>query len=169
MKFRPCIDIHGGCVKQIVGGTLVDGKGAEAIPCRYQLVSSFVDGFARVCLDGKFGVIDKKGAEALPCVYDLVCNIYEGGYVIVSSGEKCGLYKLGSAAATAPAGVGVLVDGVRFHDEAPESAGSAVFTMTGGVISDNTAIFGGGVSVGYSGTFTMSGGTITGNAAEEDA
>lgn len=29
MKFRPCIDIHGGCVKQIVGGSLVDGKGAE--------------------------------------------------------------------------------------------------------------------------------------------
>ncbi len=29
MKFRPCIDLHGGVVKQIVGGTLVDGKTPE--------------------------------------------------------------------------------------------------------------------------------------------
>ena len=29
MKFRPCIDIHEGKVKQIVGGTLDDELGAE--------------------------------------------------------------------------------------------------------------------------------------------
>lgn len=29
MKFRPCIDIHNGCVKQIVGGTLDDRSGAN--------------------------------------------------------------------------------------------------------------------------------------------
>lgn len=29
MKFRPCIDIHNGCVKQIVGGSLAD-KGNKA-------------------------------------------------------------------------------------------------------------------------------------------
>ncbi len=29
MKFRPCIDIHNGKVKQIVGGSLSDEKGAE--------------------------------------------------------------------------------------------------------------------------------------------
>ena len=28
MRFRPCIDIHNGCVKQIVGGTLSDQSGA---------------------------------------------------------------------------------------------------------------------------------------------
>jgi phosphoribosylformimino-5-aminoimidazole carboxamide ribotide isomerase len=27
--FRPCIDLHGGLVKQIVGGTLADGKERE--------------------------------------------------------------------------------------------------------------------------------------------
>ncbi len=26
MKFRPCIDLHNGCVKQIVGSTLIDGR-----------------------------------------------------------------------------------------------------------------------------------------------
>ena len=29
MRFRPCIDIHDGKVKQIVGGTLDDIKGAD--------------------------------------------------------------------------------------------------------------------------------------------
>ncbi len=29
MRFRPCIDIHGGSVKQIVGGTLRDGGSAK--------------------------------------------------------------------------------------------------------------------------------------------
>ena len=29
MKFKPCIDLHDGKVKQIVGGTLVDGKTPE--------------------------------------------------------------------------------------------------------------------------------------------
>ncbi|MCF0146353.1 MAG: phosphoribosylformimino-5-aminoimidazole carboxamide ribotide isomerase, partial [Eubacterium sp.] len=30
MKFRPCIDIHNGKVKQIVGGSLRDGRSSEA-------------------------------------------------------------------------------------------------------------------------------------------
>lgn len=30
MEFRPCIDIHNGCVKQIVGGSLKDeGKSGQ--------------------------------------------------------------------------------------------------------------------------------------------
>ena len=44
MEFRPCIDIHNGKVKQIVGGSLRDGRenaarfssdkgAAEAAPC----------------------------------------------------------------------------------------------------------------------------------------
>ena len=29
MKFRPCIDIHNGAVKQIVGGSLKDAGNAD--------------------------------------------------------------------------------------------------------------------------------------------
>ncbi len=36
MKFRPCIDIHNGCVKQIVGGSLADEKNSA--------VDNFVSG-----------------------------------------------------------------------------------------------------------------------------
>ncbi len=43
------------------------------------------------------------------------------------------------------------------------------FTMTGGAISGNAAVFdGGGVYVEYGGTFTMNGGAISGNSAGED-
>ena len=29
MRLRPCIDIHGGCVKQIVGGSIREGQAVE--------------------------------------------------------------------------------------------------------------------------------------------
>jgi hypothetical protein len=38
-----------------------------------------------------------------------------------------------------------------------------IFTMSGGTISGNTALHGGGVYVSDSGTFTMGDGTISGN------
>ena len=31
MKFRPCIDIHGGLVKQIVGGSLKETENRDRI------------------------------------------------------------------------------------------------------------------------------------------
>lgn len=65
MKFRPCIDIHGGCVKQIVGGTLVDGEGAEE-----NFVSQQDGGFYgalyrdRGLSGGHIILLDKAGTEA---------------------------------------------------------------------------------------------------------
>ena len=35
MKFRPCIDIHDGKVKQIVGGSLKDTKGVKDVQENY--------------------------------------------------------------------------------------------------------------------------------------
>lgn len=40
MRFRPCIDIHNGKVKQIVGGTLRDGSGAGEGTAKENFVSS---------------------------------------------------------------------------------------------------------------------------------
>ena len=40
MKFRPCIDIHNGKVKQIVGGTLRDGSGTGEGTAKENFVSS---------------------------------------------------------------------------------------------------------------------------------
>jgi len=36
MRFRPCIDIHGGKVKQIVGGTLSDNRGDGALVTNFE-------------------------------------------------------------------------------------------------------------------------------------
>ncbi len=42
-KFRPCIDLHHGCVKQIVGGTLRDeADSSNPEPCSQGLVENFV-------------------------------------------------------------------------------------------------------------------------------
>ena len=41
MKFRPCIDIHNGAVKQIVGGSLKDAGNAaveNTYPDRMQII-----------------------------------------------------------------------------------------------------------------------------------
>jgi len=65
MRFRPCIDIHGGCVKQIVGGSLVDGKGAKE-----NFVSEQNGGFYgklykdRGLSGGHIILLDKAGTDA---------------------------------------------------------------------------------------------------------
>ena len=47
MRFRPCIDIHAGEVKQIVGSTLTDSKDAE--PVTNFVASQRAGDFARYC------------------------------------------------------------------------------------------------------------------------
>lgn len=46
MKFRPCIDIHNGKVKQLVGGTLKD-KGNKA---QENFVSQKVEHIMQICI-----------------------------------------------------------------------------------------------------------------------
>lgn len=52
MKFRPCIDIHAGEVKQIVGSTLTDGQEA---PVTNFVATQSAGEFAR-CV-GRFGIV----------------------------------------------------------------------------------------------------------------
>jgi phosphoribosylformimino-5-aminoimidazole carboxamide ribotide isomerase len=47
MKFRPCIDLHSGCVKQIIGSTLTaasDAQGTVATNFESDLPSSYYGG-----------------------------------------------------------------------------------------------------------------------------
>lgn len=54
MRFRPCIDIHAGEVKQIVGSTLTDGEGAA--PVTNFVASQSAGDFARcVRVTKRFG------------------------------------------------------------------------------------------------------------------
>ncbi|MCR4605386.1 MAG: phosphoribosylformimino-5-aminoimidazole carboxamide ribotide isomerase [Eubacterium sp.] len=71
MKFRPCIDIHGGKVKQIVGGSLDDSGAKE------NFVSDMsAAGFAKMyASDGLAGghiiLLDKAGTDAYKADFEL--------------------------------------------------------------------------------------------------
>ncbi len=55
------------------------GITGEVVPCQYDFVSSdFSDGFGRVQLNGKFGLVDINGQEIAPCQYDFVNGFFDG-------------------------------------------------------------------------------------------
>lgn len=61
------------------GGGYIDMTGQIVIPTKYNRVTSFHNGFARVQnKDYKWGVINKNGEIVLPCVYEEFSNNAEG-------------------------------------------------------------------------------------------
>lgn len=40
------------------------------IPCRYEDVGYFCEGYAAVKKDGKWGLVNREGMEVIPCAYD---------------------------------------------------------------------------------------------------
>lgn len=86
MKFRPCIDIHDGKVKQIIGGTLDDKTGAETnFISEYD--TSFFGRLYRACnLPGGHIILLNKGGtpeymEDLRAASDAIKE-YPGGFMI---------------------------------------------------------------------------------------
>lgn len=66
MKFRPCIDIHGGLVKQIVGGSLTE-KGAAENFSTDKGAAFYAGLYRRENLPGGHVIIlDKTGSESYP-------------------------------------------------------------------------------------------------------
>lgn len=55
----------------------------------YMEVASFVDGYAKVMKDGKWGCIDVTGKEIIPCMYEAVGDFFEG-LCAVRAGNKIG-------------------------------------------------------------------------------
>ena len=64
MKFRPCIDLHDGKVKQIVGSSLRDSGEAVTNFVSEQPPSYFADMYWRDGLDGGHVIMLGKGNEA---------------------------------------------------------------------------------------------------------
>jgi phosphoribosylformimino-5-aminoimidazole carboxamide ribotide isomerase len=67
VRFRPCIDLHAGRVKQIVGGTLADGAGASAPETNFEtdMASSyFASLYARDELPGGHVIMLGPGNES---------------------------------------------------------------------------------------------------------
>jgi hypothetical protein len=57
---------------------------------KYDNRSEFINGFATVNLNGKYGVINDKGQEIVPCKYEFVSN-YVDGLAKVKMNNKVGL------------------------------------------------------------------------------
>jgi len=74
-----------------------DGKvgyshnGKEIIKCKFDDAESFRDGFGKVKLNGKFGLIDKNGKEITPIIYEQISPFKEGENLArVQAGRKWG-------------------------------------------------------------------------------
>ena len=53
---------------------IINEKGEEVIPCKYDEVSLWSDSVVRVGLDGKYGFVALDGKEIMPCKYSGVEN-----------------------------------------------------------------------------------------------
>ena len=62
------------------------------IPCIYDEVKPFNEGFALVKKDEKFGFINKNGCEIIPCIYDYADSFSEG-LAFIEKGRKWGFIK----------------------------------------------------------------------------
>lgn len=122
MKFRPCIDIHDGVVKQIVGGTLTDTPGPDAAGSG--LVTNFVatksaaefarcekaDLLAELAQDFALSLIITNACTCVPPF--MFCSMYAadklgGGHVIMLGAGVANVAAAKSALAAYPGGMQV--------------------------------------------------------------
>ena len=68
---------------------LVNTKGEEVVPPKYDDVNDFYHGFARVQLNGKYGFVNTEGVEIVPPMYDDVWN-FNDGFAPVELNRKYG-------------------------------------------------------------------------------
>ncbi|MDR1135453.1 MAG: WG repeat-containing protein [Clostridiales Family XIII bacterium] len=78
-------------VRQDYGGApkwgFINRYGETVVPIRYDYVSPFSSGLAKVGTDGKYGLIDGKGELVAPIVYDEIGEFYEGAAYIIKNGK----------------------------------------------------------------------------------
>ncbi|GBG25187.1 1-5-phosphoribosyl-5-5-phosphoribosylaminomethylideneamino imidazole-4-carboxamide isomerase [Hondaea fermentalgiana] len=92
MKFRPCIDLHEGCVKQIVGGTLTDdaGKTPETNFTSDKSAGNFAALYQEDGLQGGHVIMLGKGNEeaALEALGAFPDGMHVGGGVTPENAQK---------------------------------------------------------------------------------
>ncbi|TAE73012.1 MAG: WG repeat-containing protein [Bacteroidetes bacterium] len=68
---------------------VIDEKGKEIVPCKYEFVGTYIDGIAKIKMNNKIGLIDDKGKEIVPCKYDKI-SLFNKGLAKIELSEKCG-------------------------------------------------------------------------------
>lgn len=61
----------------------INTKGQLVIPCIFKNVKSFHNGFAKVSVNGGWGIIDIDGNFVIPPVLDDICGYFHNGYIWV--------------------------------------------------------------------------------------
>ncbi|MDR1459137.1 MAG: WG repeat-containing protein [Bacteroidales bacterium] len=80
----------------------VDKTGKEVIPCKYDEVGFFSEGFALVRISGKYGYVDRTGKEIVPCQYDEIGIFSEGIVPVTLKGKKFYIDKTGKCVKDCP-------------------------------------------------------------------
>lgn len=60
------------------------------VPCEYEEVSNYCEGFAVVKKDGRYGVVNTDGELITPCVFDKIFD-YKNGFALAVREGKCGV------------------------------------------------------------------------------
>jgi hypothetical protein len=68
----------------------IDKEGNEAVPCKYDGLGSYSEGFASVFSKFRYGYIDMAGNEVIPCKYFSAAE-FKDGLAKVSIDGKYGL------------------------------------------------------------------------------
>ena len=66
---------------------LIDAGGVEVLPCIYDCIFDFHEGYASVELDGKCGLIDEDAKVVVPCKYDYSLSFNDGLATVCLNGK----------------------------------------------------------------------------------
>ena len=108
MRFRPCIDLHNGVVKQIVGASLQDGADPQTNFTADQPASYFADRYRQDCLHGGHVIMLGPGNEAAAAA---AVAAFPGGLQVGG-----GINPQNAAAWLQRGAAGVIVTSYLFHD-----------------------------------------------------
>lgn len=73
----------------------IDEKGKEITPLKYEWVSPFKNGMAKVYQDHKYGFIDTTGKEVIPLKYDAIGEFLNGVTIVQIGGKQAFINKFG--------------------------------------------------------------------------
>nr|WP_314602837.1 WG repeat-containing protein [uncultured Capnocytophaga sp.] len=73
----------------------IDEKGKEITPLKYEWVSPFRNGMAKVYQDHKYGFIDTTGKEVIPLKYDAIGEFLNGVTIVQIGGKQAFINKFG--------------------------------------------------------------------------
>lgn len=68
----------------------IDPSGSEVIPCQWDDLGYFYEGFAKAKRNEKYGLIDRSGSLTVPCEWDAIHSGFHDGLALVERNGKYG-------------------------------------------------------------------------------